>query len=151
MRLIPLHGLWSCSRYSGYATIAKFQHFFLFVVCALAGVGDAWSHTFALGLRAASDEGGVEMWFRTWHGCDEGPLSEGYICIEGIDVNYPEKIEEANLRSCRSATWNQPPQFELSTDVGYYCEVDSTGQILGRSSGVNTTAKPSLGFDPKKP
>jgi len=120
-------------------------------VLSLSGISDAWSHTFALGLRAASDEGGVEMWFRTWHGCDEGPLSEGYIRIEGINVNYPEKIEEANLRSCRSTNSNQPPQFELSTDVGYYCEVDSTGQILGKSSGVNTTAKPSLGFDPKKP
>jgi hypothetical protein len=91
------------------------------------------------------------MWFRTWHGCNEGPLSEGYIRIEGINVNYPEKIEEANLRSCQSSTWNQPPQFELSTDVGYYCEVDSSGRILGKSSGVNTTAKPSLGFDPNNP
>ena len=142
---------YSHSPVSQHRAVRQFKQFCLFVFLAVAGVGDAWSHTFALGLRAASDEGGVEMWFRTWHGCDEGPLSEGYIRIEGIDVNYPEKIEEANLRSCRSATWNQPPQFELSTDVGYYCEVDSTGQILGRSSGVNTTAKPSLGFDPKKP
>ena len=64
----------------------------------LAGVGDAWSHTFALGLRAG-DEGGVEVWFRTWHGCNT-PLSEGWIRIKGINVDYPESIGEANLRSC---------------------------------------------------
>jgi hypothetical protein len=142
---------YSHSPVSQHRAVRQFKQFCLFVFLAVAGVGDAWSHTFALGLRAASDEGGVEMWFRTWHGCNEGPLSEGYIRIEGINVNYPEKIEEAELQSCQSSTWNQPPQFELSTDVGYYCEVDSSGRILGKSSGVNTTAKPSLGFDPNNP
>ncbi|MDG1771358.1 MAG: BspA family leucine-rich repeat surface protein [Luminiphilus sp.] len=115
----------------------------------LAGVGDAWSHTFALGLRAG-DEGGVEVWFRTWHGCNT-PLSEGWIRIKGINVDYPESIGEANLRSCASSSVNNPPQFELTTDSGYYCEVNSAGQILAKGSGVHPTANPSLGFDPLSP
>jgi len=115
----------------------------------VASIGEAWSHTFALGLRAG-DEGGVEVWFRTWHGCNE-PLSEGYIRIKGINVDYPESIGEANLRSCASTSVNNPPQFELTTDAGYYCEVNSAGQILAKDSGIHPTAQPSLGFDPTAP
>ena len=129
------------------ASCVKFAS--LFIALALSGISDAWAHTFALGLRAG-DEGGVEVWFRTWHGCNT-PLSEGYIRIKGINVDYPESIGEANLRSCASTSINNPPQFELTTDAGYYCEVNSAGQILAKGSGIHPTAQPSLGFDPLNP
>ena len=95
----------------------------------------------------------MEVWFRTWHKCSEVPLSEGYIRIEGLNVDYPESIGEANLRSCASVSEsdNNPPQFELTTDAGYYCEVNSIGQILAKESGIHPTAQPSLGFDPLNP
>ena len=122
---------YSHSLVSQHRAVRQFKQFCLFVFLAVAGVGDAWSHTFALGLRAG-DEGGVEVWFRTWHGCNT-PLSEGFIRIKGRNVDYPESIGEANLRSCASTSDNNPPQFELTTDAGYYCEVNGAGQILAKS------------------
>ena len=70
---------YSHSPVSQHRAVRQFKQFCLFVFLAVAGVGDAWSHTFALGLRAG-DKGGVEVWFRTWHGCN-APLSEGFILI----------------------------------------------------------------------
>ena len=52
-----------------YQMTRPFHTVFFGLTLILACVGDAWSHTFALGLRAG-DEGGVEVWFRTWNECN---------------------------------------------------------------------------------
>lgn len=110
----------------------------------------AYSHTFGIGVRAG-DSGGVEVWYRSWHDCDD-PLFEGEIQIEGINgTSYGPISAPASLSSCDSAGGTSTfPVFE-ATNIGYYCEVNSAGQFLNSDDSVNSTAQPSLGNDPANP
>ena len=110
----------------------------------------AYSHTFGIGVRAG-DSGGIEVWYRSWHDCAD-PLFEGEIQIEGINgTSYGPISAPANLSSCDSAGGTSTfPVFE-ATNIGYYCEVNSAGQILNSDESVNSTAQPSLGNDPANP
>jgi hypothetical protein len=110
----------------------------------------AYSHTFGIGLRAG-DSGGIEVWYRSWHACDN-PLFEGEIKIEGINgTTFGPISAPATLSSCDSAGGTSTfPVFE-ATNIGYYCEVDSSGQILNDGGSINSTAQASLGSDPANP
>ena len=107
------------------------------------------AHTFGVGVRAG-DSGGVEVWYRTWHGCG-APISEGQIKIEGIDgTNYGPVQADATLSSCdQEGGTSTFPVFE-EPDIGYYCEVNAAGEIID-PSGVAEAPIPSLGFDPLSP
>ena len=110
----------------------------------------AQAHTSGIGLRAA-ESGGIQVWYRAWHACTS-PLFEGQIKIEGINgTTYGPTSAQASLTSCDSVGGTSTfPTFE-STNVGYYCEVNAQGQILNLDGTVNSTALPSLGFDPASP
>ena len=111
----------------------------------------AFAHTFGVGLRAADNGGGIEVFYRSWHGCS-APLFEGEIKIEGIEgTSYGPISASATLSSCDSVGGTSTfPTFD-ATNVGYYCEVDGAGNILNDDGSQNTTASPSLGFDPSSP
>ena len=110
----------------------------------------AYSHTFGIGVRAG-DSGGTEVWYRSWHSCGD-PLFEGEIKIEGINgTTYGPISTPASLSSCDSAGGTSTFPVFGATDVGYYCEVDSSGQILTSDDSVNTTAQASIGADPANP
>ena len=110
----------------------------------------AYSHTFGIGVRAG-DSGGVEVWYRSWHGCDEF-VTEGEIKIEGVNgTTYGPISAVASLSSCDMAGGTSTfPVFE-ATNIGYYCEVNSSAQILNSGGSVNSTAQASLGTDPANP
>lgn len=110
----------------------------------------AQAHTFGVGVRAA-EGGGIQVWYRSWHPCD-APLFEGEIQIKGINgTTYGPSSAQATLTSCDSVNGTSTfPTFE-STDIGYYCEVNASGQILNSDDTVNSTAQASLGTDPANP
>lgn len=107
----------------------------------------AYSHTFGIGVRAG-DSGGVEVWYRSWHDCGD-PLTEGEIKIEGVNgTTYGPISASASLSSCDAAGGTTTfPVFE-ATNIGYYCEVNSSAKILNSDESVNSTAQASLGTDP---
>ena len=128
----------------------RYQPFLIVFLLTLLTSPFAYSHTFGIGVRAG-DSGGVEVWYRSWHSCDD-PLSEGEIKVEGVNgTTYGPISASASLSSCDAAGGTSTfPVFE-ATNIGYYCEVNSSAQILNSDDSVNSTAQASLGTDPANP
>ena len=121
------------------------------MLLSVASIGEALAHTYAVGLRAG-DEGGVDVWFRMWHNCSEAPQKEGSIKIEGVNGTvYPVTYGEVQMSSCMGPYSGDSvmPTWALSTDVGYYCEINAQNQILdsGTTGAIRTDAAISLGFN----
>jgi hypothetical protein len=129
--------------------IKSIKNYALNCLCLIALAtlaGPTTAHTFAVGTTAGS--GTVQMWFRGWHSCG-APLLEGSIRIEGVNgTTFGPVTGLTTLSSCDSVGGTSTfPSFGDPSDVGYYCEVDVSGNIIGAAAG--TTA--SLGYDPNNP
>ena len=125
-----------------------------FAFCLNAVSVGVSAHTYGIGVEPG-ESGAVNIWWKSWHECNELPDFEGSVSIEGVEgTSYGPEVVQFSLSSCDENDNNTPPSFLSPTDAGMMCLVDAAGNITSiEPTWPHAFENPvaSLGYDPNDP